>query len=65
MSEARLVSDPAGNQKLTKGSQGGRRMRARDDAAAATILAVSTGVRAYPNTIENTSLPDYMIGAFI
>ena len=44
MSEARTVSDPAGNAKLSKGSQGGRRLRARDDAAAA-ILAVSAGVR--------------------
>ena len=45
MSEARTVSDPAGNQKLSKGSQGGRRLRARDDAAAAAILAVSAGAR--------------------
>ena len=45
MSEARTVSDPAGNAKLSKGSQGGRRLRARDDAAAAAILAVSAGVR--------------------
>ena len=45
MSEARTVSDPAGNQKLSKGSQGGRRLRARDDSAAAAILAVSSGVR--------------------
>ncbi len=45
MSEARTVSDPAGNAKLSKGSQGGRRLRARDDAAAAAILAVAAGVR--------------------
>ena len=45
MSEARTVSDPAGNMKLSKGSQGGRRVRARDDAAAAAILAVAAGVR--------------------
>ena len=45
MSEARTVSDPAGNAKLSKGSQGGRRHRARDDAAAAAILAVSAGIR--------------------
>ncbi len=45
MSEARTVSDPAGNSKLSKGSQGGRRLRARDDAAAAAILAVSAGAR--------------------
>ena len=46
MSEARVVTDPAGNQKLAKHTEGGRRMRARDDAAAATILAVAAGDRA-------------------
>ena len=46
MSEARVVSDPAGNQKLAKNTEGGRRMRARDDAAAATNLAVAAGDRA-------------------
>ena len=45
MSEARTLSDPAGNEKLAKGSEGGRRMRARDDAAAAAILAVAAGYR--------------------
>ena len=45
MAEARTISDPAGNAKLSKGSQGGRRLRARDDAAAAAILAVAVGVR--------------------
>ena len=45
MAEARTVGDAAGNQKLSKGTQGGRRHRARDDAAAAAILAVSAGVR--------------------
>ena len=45
MSEARVVSDPAGNSKLSKGSQGGRRQRARDDAAAAAILSVGEGER--------------------
>ena len=65
MGEARTVSDPAGNSKLAKGSEGGRRLRARDDAVAATILAVSAGIRVYPNTAENTSLPDEFAGAFI
>ena len=46
MSEARTISDPAGNEKLAKGGQGGRRHRARDDAAAAAILAVAAGERA-------------------
>ena len=45
MAEARTVSDPAGNAKLAKNAQGGRRARARDDAAAAAILAVAAGVR--------------------
>ena len=45
MSEARTISDPAGNSKLSKATQGGRRLRARDDAAAAAILAVAIGVR--------------------
>ena len=45
MGEARTISDPAGNSKLSKGSQGGRRLRARDDAAAAAILAVAAGTR--------------------
>ena len=48
MAEARTVSDPAGNAKLSKGSEGGRRARAKDDAAAAAILAVSAGYRSPP-----------------
>ena len=45
MAKARTVSDPTGNAKLCKGAEGGRRIRARDDAAAAGILAVSAGQR--------------------
>ena len=45
MSEARTMSDAAGNSKLCKNNEGGRRARARDDSAAATILAVSLGAR--------------------
>lgn len=45
MAEARTISDPAGNAKLSKGAQGGRRLRARNDAAAAAILAVAAGLR--------------------
>ena len=45
MSEARTVSDDAGNAKLSKKTEGGRRDAARDDAAAAAILAVSEGIR--------------------
>ena len=45
LSDARVVMDPAGNVKLSKGVQGGRRLRARDDAAAAGILAIAAGYR--------------------
>ena len=45
MSEARVTVDPAGNAKLAKNTQGGRRLRARDDAAAAAILSVAAGFR--------------------
>ena len=45
LAEARTLSDPAGNAKLCKSSEGGRRLRARDDAAAAAILAVGAGIR--------------------
>ena len=43
--EARTVADVAGNRKLAKRTQGGRRALARDDAAAAVILAVAEGDR--------------------
>lgn len=45
MSEARTVSDPAGSHKLAKATEGGRRKRAKDDSAAAGILAVALGSR--------------------
>ena len=45
MGEARVLMDPAGNAKLAKRAEGGRRSTARDDAAAAAILAVAAGVR--------------------
>ena len=45
ISEARTLTDPAGNSKLCKQAEGGRRARARDDAAAAGILAVAAGWR--------------------
>ena len=45
MGEARVAIDPAGNAKLAKNAEGGRRVRARDDAAAAAILAVAVGSR--------------------
>ena len=43
--EARTVGDPAGNHKLAKSTQSGRRAHAGDDAAAAAILAVAEGMR--------------------
>ena len=46
MSEARVTGpDPGGNWKLAKNTQGGRRLRARDDVAAAAILAVAEADR--------------------
>ncbi len=45
VSSARVVSDPSGNSKLAKSTEGGRRSRSRDDAAAAAILAVAAGRR--------------------
>ena len=45
--EARCITDPAGNRKVAKGSEGGRRSRARDDAAVAIVLAVSWYMRNY------------------
>lgn len=45
MAEAVTVSDAAGNEKLAKASEGGRRFRAKDDAVMAAILAVSAGNR--------------------
>ena len=43
--EARVIMDPSANAKLAKSSEGGRRARARDDAAAAAIMAIGAGVR--------------------
>ena len=45
MAEAVVISDPAGNEKLCKGSEGSRRQNARDDAVASSILAVAAGAR--------------------
>lgn len=42
---ARVLLDPQGNCKLAKSSEAGRRTLARDDAAAATVLAVAAGAR--------------------
>ena len=45
LAEARAVTDPAGNSKLAKNAEGGRRLRAKDDALAAAILGVAAGTR--------------------
>ena len=45
IAQARVVTDPSGNQKLSKKTEGGRKLRARDDAAAAAILGVSLAER--------------------
>ena len=50
MRDARAVSDPAGNKKLAKQSQGGRRWMAKDDCVAASMLAVAEGMRRYKIT---------------
>ena len=47
MAEARVMTDPAANAKLSKRTQGGRRANAKDDAAAAAILAVAEGARRF------------------
>ena len=45
LAEAVVVTDAAGNSKLAKAGEGGRRGLARDDAIAASILAVAEGMR--------------------
>ena len=41
LAEAVVITDAAGNSKLAQNTEGGRRKRARDDCAAAAILAVA------------------------
>ncbi len=45
MAEARTLTDSAGNRKLARRAEAGRRSRARDDAVAAAVLAVAAGWR--------------------
>ena len=61
-SEARLVADVNANEKLSKGCEGGRRMRAKDDAVAASILAVATGYRKWKHTPPSTGIYMGMTG---
>ena len=62
MSEARVVMDAAGNAKLAKNAQGGRRHRARDDAAAAAILAVAAGYRRHKRGPRRRPLRSAIVG---
>lgn len=45
LAEERTDTDAAGNSKLAKNAEGGRRLRARDDAVVAAILGVAAGTR--------------------
>ena len=56
MAGARVTTDPAGNSKLAKGGEG-RRIRSRDDAAAAAILAVAEGRRRFAGVKTESEMP--------
>ena len=63
MRESVVVSDTAGNSKLAKATEGGRRARARDDAVAAAIMAVSVGgMRPAEPEREPSSYPLAFVG---
>ena len=63
MREAVTKMDDAGNASLAKQTEGGRRSRARDDAAAAAILAVAVGSRRpEPDTEDDSDTPYVMVG---
>ena len=62
MREATTVADPAGNEKLSKATEGGRRSRARDDAAAAAILAVAVGSRRPEPDTDDSDTSYAMVG---
>ncbi|MXX24362.1 MAG: hypothetical protein F4Z82_02860 [Caldilineaceae bacterium SB0668_bin_21] len=56
VSEARTVLSPKGGMRhLAKGTAGGRRLRARDDAAAAAVLAVAAGWREWHSKPATTA----------
>ena len=59
MSGARVTTDPAGNSKLAKGGEG-RKIKCRDDAAAAGILAVAEGIRRAA-LMESSPQMDYLL----
>ena len=60
--EARLLGNPAGDWKLAKNQQGGRRKRARDDLAAAAILAIAEGWRKRRTIASPRSLSYGLVG---
>ena len=62
MSEARVTGDPAGNWKLAKHTQGGRRANARDDACAAAIVAVAEGFRRWGQRRPRRPLRSAIVG---
>ena len=53
-SSARVIVDAAGNSKLAKSSQGGRRTRSKDDALAACLLAVWAGISTPATSVGST-----------
>lgn len=57
MAEARVVGDPAGNWKLAKNAQGGRRAAARDDACAAACPAPRRSSRRDVEPTTRASMP--------
>ena len=50
LGEAVTLTDPAGNSKLARDSEGGRRSKARDDVVAAALLAVEFGLPSEDDT---------------
>lgn len=61
LAESRVQVDPAGNRKLARNSEGGRRSRARDDAATSTVLAVAVGSRGSRLGVDQVEAPRYAI----
>ena len=62
MREARVVGDAASNFKLAKKTESGRKANARDDAAAAAILAVAEGARLMRRGVKRPPLRAVRIG---
>ena len=60
LNEARTIADLSGNEKLAKGSEGGRRSRARDDVVSALVIAVGEGVRRR-NSLSTRRVPRHAV----